>query len=119
MAAGIFIFFFSEGIIGIFIDGENEKVVGDALNYLHHTVPFYFFLSQIFIYRSAVQGMGVGMVPLTAAIIELGMRTGAAEILAVDWGYLGVCYASPIAWVASSVFLFFAFHYFLRSFAQQ
>lgn len=116
---GIFIFFFSEGIIGIFIDGENEKVVGDALNYLHHTVPFYFFLSQIFIYRSAVQGMGVGMVPLTAAIIELGMRTGAAEILAVDWGYLGVCYASPIAWVASSVFLFFAFHYFLRSFAQQ
>jgi hypothetical protein len=47
------------------------------------------------------------------------MRTGAAEILAVDWGYLGVCYASPIAWVASSVFLFFAFHYFLRSFAQQ
>ena len=78
---------------GIFIDGENEKVVGDALNYLHHTVPFYFFLSQIFIYRSAVQGMGVGMVPLTAAIIELGMRTGAAEILAVDWGYLGVCYA--------------------------
>lgn len=119
VAAGIFIFFFSEGIIGIFIDGENEKVVGDALNYLHHTVPFYFFLSQIFIYRSAVQGMGVGMVPLTAAIIELGMRIGAAEILAVDWGYLGVCYASPIAWVASSVFLFFAFHYFLRSFAQQ
>ena len=119
IVAGAFIFFFSERIIGIFIEGENAKVIGDALEYLHHTVPFYFFLSQMFIYRSAVQGMGVGMVPLAAAIIELGMRTGVAVFLSANWGYLGVCYASPIAWLASSVFLFFAFHYFLRSFERK
>ena len=114
--AGVLIFFFSENIIGIFIEEGNPEVVKDALLYLNCSVPFYFFLSQVFIYRSAVQGMGVGMVPLASALIELGMRTGVAKFLAVDWGYRGVCYASPVAWVAGSIFLFFAYHYFIRFF---
>jgi len=114
--AGILIFLFSESIIGIFIEEGNPKVVQDALLYLNCSVPFYFFLSQIFIYRSAVQGMGVGMVPLASALIELGMRTGVAKFLATDWGYRGVCYASPVAWVAGSVFLFFAYRYFIAFF---
>jgi Na+-driven multidrug efflux pump len=79
-------------------------------------VPFYFFLSQMFIYRSAVQGMGVGMVPLASSLIELSMRTGVAKFLATDWGYRGVCYASPVAWVAGSIFLFFAYRYFISLF---
>jgi Na+-driven multidrug efflux pump len=58
-------------------------------------VPFYFFLSQLFVYRGAVQGMGVAIVPLISSIIELTMRTGAAMYLATMWGYRGVCYASP------------------------
>ena len=114
--AGILIFFFSENIIGIFIEEGNPKVIEDALLYLNCSVPFYFFLSQMFIYRSAVQGMGVGMVPLASSLIELGMRTGVAKFLATDWGYRGVCYASPVAWVAGSIFLFFAYRYFISLF---
>jgi putative MATE family efflux protein len=114
--AGVLIFFFSENIIGVFIEEGNPDVVKDALLYLNCSVPFYFFLSQMFIYRSAVQGMGVGMVPLASSLIELSMRTGVAKFLATDWGFRGVCYASPVAWVAGSIFLFFAYHYFIRTF---
>ena len=116
--AGILIFFFSENIIGIFIEEGNPDVVKHALLYLNCSVPFYFFLSQMFIYRSAVQGMGVGMVPLASSLIELSMRVGVAKFLATDWGwgFRGVCYASPVAWVAGSFFLFFAYHYFIRLF---
>ena len=114
--AGILIFFFSENIIGIFIEKGNPDVVKHAMLYLNCSVPFYFFLSQMFIYRSAVQGMGVGMVPLASSLIELSMRVGVAKFLAADWGFRGVCYASPVAWVAGSFFLFFAYHYFIRLF---
>ena len=116
--AGVLIFFFSENIIGIFIEEGNPDVVEHALLYLNCSVPFYFFLSQMFIYRSAVQGMGVGMVPLASSLIELSMRVGVAKFLATDWGwgFRGVCYASPVAWVAGSIFLFFAYHYFIRMF---
>ena len=116
VCSGILIFFFSENIIGVFIEEGNPKVIEDALLYLNCSVPFYFFLSQMFIYRSAVQGMGVGMVPLASSLIELGMRTGVAKFLAADWGYRGVCYASPVAWVAGSIFLFFAYRYFISLF---
>ena len=114
--AGVLIFFFSENIIGIFIEEGNPDVVKHALLYLNCSVPFYFFLSQMFIYRSAMQGMGVGLVPLASSLIELSMRVGVAKFLAADWGFRGVCYASPVAWVAGSFFLFFAYHYFIRLF---
>ena len=116
ICAGVLIFFFSENIIGIFIEEGNPDVVKHALLYLNCSVPFYFFLSQMFIYRSAVQGMGVAMVPLASSIIELSMRTGVAKFLAADWGFRGVCYASPVAWVAGSIFLFFAYRYFISLF---
>jgi Na+-driven multidrug efflux pump len=108
------IYFFSPQIISVFIDSGNTEVVADAELYLKLSVPFYFFLSQLFVFRGAVQGMGVAIVPLISSIIELTMRTGAAMYLATMWGYRGVCYASPIAWLASSIFLFGAYRYFIR-----
>ena len=91
----------------------------EAKLYLHLSVPFYFFLSQIFIYRNSVQGMGIAMIPMISGIVELVLRTAAALYLTVDYGYTGVCYASPIAWVGSSIFLFASYHYFLRLLARK
>jgi putative MATE family efflux protein len=114
LCAALAIYFFSPQIVSVFIDSGNTEVVQDAELYLKLSVPFYFFLSQLFVFRGAVQGMGVAIVPLISSIIELTMRTGAAMYLATMWGYKGVCYASPIAWVASSIFLFGAYRYFIR-----
>ncbi len=114
LSAAVAIYFFSPQIIGIFIESTNTEVIQDAESYLKLSVPFYFFLSQLFVYRGAVQGMGVAIVPLISAFIELSMRTGAAMYLAKLWGFRGICYASPIAWVAASIFLFSAYHYFIR-----
>jgi hypothetical protein len=56
------------------------------------------------------------MVPLVSTLIERVMRTDVAKFLATDWGYRGVCYARPVAWVAGSIFLFFAYRYFISLF---
>ena len=113
--AAVLVFLFNEQIITIFVDSVNTDVIGFASSYLNLSVPFYFFLSQLFIYRGAVQGMGVAVVPLISAVIELLMRTGAAMYLAQMWGFMGVCYASPIAWVAASIFLFVSYRYFVKA----
>ena len=83
-----------------------DRVLSQAQQYLHLSVPFYFFLSQIFIYRNAVQGMGIAMIPMFSGIVELILRTSAAVYLTEYFGYSGICYASPIAWLGSSLFLF-------------
>ena len=71
---------------------------------MHTSVPFYIFLGQIFVYRNALQGMGISSVPLISSIIELVFRGLSAFVLAGMWGFFGICCASPICWVAACLF---------------
>lgn len=108
-------FLFGENIIGIFMDNPGQEVMDAAHMYINHTVPVYFFLSQIFIYRNACQGMGIGLVPMSAGLIELVMRSGAAIYLASVYGYRGACMASPISWTCCAIFVFCAYRYFIKT----
>lgn len=92
-----------ENMIQIFIDSNNPEIINTAKDYLNISTLFYFFLGQIFIFRNAVQGMGQSTIPMIACIAELVMRSFAAIVLASSIGYIGICYASPIAWIGASV----------------
>ena len=93
-------------IIGAFIGTASEEIIDIAHNYLLISTIFYFFLGQIFIYRNALQGMGETMFPLFACIAEFVMRSFAAVYLAIKFGYVGVFYSGPIAWVSASTVVF-------------
>lgn len=117
--AAICMFCFGEQIIGIFMEDPGREVMDAAHMYISYTVPVYFFLSQIFIYRNACQGMGIGLVPMLAGSIELVMRSGAAIFLGGRYGYEGACMASPLSWVCCAVFVFCAYHYFIKLLERQ
>ena len=99
----IIIFTLGENLVEIFTKERNDIVIETAKKYLNISVLFYFFLSQIFVYRNALQGLGKPLIPLISSIVELGMRSFAAIILAQHFGFLGVCYASPIAWIGGAM----------------
>ena len=46
--------------------------------------------------------MGQVVIPLSASFAELIVRSFAAVYLAVKFGYMGIFYAGPIAWVTAS-----------------
>lgn len=94
--------FIGENMIGIFIENPAAEIITIGHGYLNITTMFYFFLGQIFIYRNTLQGIGNAVTPMLACIVELVMRSFAAVILAKRMGYLGLCYASPIAWVGAA-----------------
>lgn len=112
--AAVVMFIFGEEVIGIFLDNPSPAVMEAAHLYILYTVPVYFFLSQIFIYRNSCQGMGVGMIPMLSGVVELIMRSIAAVYLSEPYGYVGICLAEPIAWISCSIFVFAAYHYFIR-----
>lgn len=114
LVAAVVIFLFGEQIIGVFLDAPSPAVMEAAHLYILYTVPVYFFLSQIFVYRNACQGMGVGMIPMLSGFVELIMRSLAAVYLSEPYGYVGICLAEPIAWISCAVFVFVAYHYFVR-----
>ncbi|MCI5870139.1 MAG: MATE family efflux transporter, partial [Dorea sp.] len=51
------------------------------------------------VYRNGIQGMGYGLLPMTAGIAELIGRSSAAMIASHFGSYTGICLASPAAWV--------------------
>lgn len=97
--------FWGSGFVKIFIGGQNPDVIKIAHDYLFISSLFYFFLSQIFIYRNALQGLGRATIPLLASIGELAMRAFAAIYLAVKFRYVGMFFSGPIAWVTASIVL--------------
>lgn len=101
----LLIHFFGSDIIGIFIGKEETHIIAIAKSYLLISTMFYFFLGQIFIFRNALQGMGEAVLPLSASIAELLVRSFAAVYLAVKFSYFGIFYAGPIAWVTAATIL--------------
>ena len=92
-------------IISEFIGSATLNIIDIAHQYLLISTFFYIFLSQIFIYRNALQGMGEVVFPIVASISELLMRAFAAVYLAIKFGYIGMFYSGPIAWVSACLIL--------------
>lgn len=111
--------FVGENMIQVFLDVENTEIVTIGRSYLNITTLFYFFLGQIFIFRNALQGMGNTAIPMTACFIELLMRSLAAVFLADKIGYLGLCYASPIAWIGAAIVVAFGYLFTVRRLHRQ
>ena len=93
-------------IVGTFIGSASEHVINVAHQYLLISTIFYFFLGQIFIYRNALQGMGEAFFPFMACLFELFARAFSAIYLSVKFGYIGMFYAGPIAWICASSIMF-------------
>ena len=112
--AAALMFFFGKDIIGVFLDNPEPEVLSAAYMYITYSVPFYFFFSQMFIYRNACQGMGIAMIPMMTGVVELFVRTGVAMFLTESHGYLGICLASPVAWLSSFSVAYFSYRYFIK-----
>lgn len=95
--------YYGGDIVRSFIGSSSPEVIRIAHDYLWISTLFYFFLGQIFIFRNTLQGMGRPLIPLTSSCAELLVRSYAAVYLAVKYGYLGIFYAGPIAWVTASI----------------
>lgn len=114
VTATIVIIIFGENVVKIFLENPSTEVMQAAHTYFHYSIPFYFFLGQIFIYRNTLQGMGLSMLPMIGAILELLARCGSAIFLAPIVGFLGVCLAEPISWFSSSSLFAGSYFYFIR-----
>ena len=109
---------FGRGIISSFISGSAEEVAESVrIGYEYLTMmslglPVLYVLH---IYRSALQGMGNTLMPMTSGLAEFVMRTGAALTLPGRIGYRGVFWVEILAWVGADFILLPSY---LRMFAR-
>ena len=86
-----------------FVGAEEESVIGMGGTYLTINGLCYIVLSLLFIFRFTLQGLGKTLVPTIAGVMELVMRALAAVFLISEFGYIGACFANPLAWVGSCI----------------
>ena len=105
----VFNIYLGAEIIALFVGAEAVQVIEYGRLFLIITSISYWALALLFIFRFTLQGLGQSLVPTIAGLVELVMRITAAIIL-VDWlGYLGVCLASPMAWIGGLIPLAISF----------
>ena len=94
---------------------EDVALIMDSVNtYLICVGIFFIPLAIVNIYRNGIQGLGYGLLPMMAGVAELVGRGVVAVIAADQKSYLGVCLASPAAWVLASLLLIGMYYYVVK-----
>ena len=93
----------------LFVDDPSEEIIAMSKEFLLWQGVFYIALAAIFVYRNALQGIGRSALTMIAGATELTMRSLASIFLAKWFGFTGICFSSPSAWVGADVFLLIAY----------
>lgn len=103
---GICINVFLGGFLtSLFMNEVNIEILGYAQRYLNIVAAFYPPLALLFLYRNVLQGIGDSLFPMFGGVTEFVARLIVIFTLPSVLGYVGVCLASPIAWLAAAALL--------------
>ena len=108
---------FGKLIVGLFVSGEVEEVeavVEVAYNFLKVMSIFLVVLYLLYVYRSALQGIGDTFTPMISGIVELFMRVSAVLIFPAVMGRSGVYYVEIVAWIGATVILMSTYYFRIR-----
>ena len=106
--AGVMLLF-GKTFLAMFISGTAEEVAtatSVAWTYLRIMAAFLPVLYILYVYRSALQGLGDTVIPMVSGIVEFVMRVSAALILPHFFGEIGIFFAEVAAWTGAAVLLF-------------
>lgn len=102
-------------ILFLFISGDpkqTQQVLEIAYRYLFIMACFLWILYFLYVYRSALQGLGDTVIPMMSGVAEFVMRVGVALLLSLAMGENGIFYAEITAWTGAAVLL--AVNYYRR-----
>lgn len=118
VAAVMLIFYFFGGdLVGIFLKPDEpgkEKIIELGQYYLRLMGYFLLPLASIFIFRNSVQGLGFSTIAMLGGFLELIGRSAISVLLLEPFGYHGVVWASPIAWLVAGIFFLIIFAVIMR-----
>ena len=114
VVTGVIIALAGKYLTYLFISGDASQIMGQVDIYLKCISIFFIPLAIVNLYRNGIQGMGYGILPMTAGVAELLGRGVTAVWAAGKRSYVGVCLASPVAWVFAAALLLVMYAYVIR-----
>lgn len=99
----------------LFVSEDVELIMDSVDLYLKCVGILFIPLAIVNIYRNGIQGLGYGLLPMMAGVAELVGRGVMSVIAAQQKSYLGVCLASPAAWVLAAALLIGMYFYVIKT----
>ena len=115
----ILMFLFGKILLSMFISGDPEQagqVLAIAWHYLSVMASCLCILYFLYVYRSALQGLGNTMIPMLSGIVEFFVRVGVALLLPRLIGQNGIFYAEIAAWTGAVILLVSSYYVSIRKY---
>ena len=105
MIALVVAVFLGQPLATLFLDVSEAAIIENVWFFLVCATAFYFPLALVNIVRFLIQGMGFPAFAILAGVFEMAARTIAGFALVPLFGFTGVCFGSPTAWIFADIFL--------------
>ena len=96
---------FADYLMRLFVNGHEQAVIANAALLMRVACYFYLSLGVLTIFRYSIQGLGFSNLAMMSGVMEMIARSGVSLWLVPTFGYLGVCYGDPVAWMSADLFL--------------
>lgn len=96
-------FFFSEQMMGLFLNKESGEAIRSGVLFLRIVTPFYFMISIKLMADGIIRGSGAMLYFVLATIPDLILRILFAYLLTPKFGSTGIWMAWPFGWIAATV----------------
>ena len=114
VAAGVLIMTVGKYLTYLFVSKDAAMLLDSVDLYLKCIGFFFIPLNIVNAYRNGLQGLGYGLLPMTAGVAELAGRGVIAVISARYSSYFGICMAGPAAWVLAGGLLVVLYFYIVK-----
>ena len=110
----IVIYPFADEMMSLFVDSGEQAVISNAAKLMRVANVFYPVLGLLTIFRYSIQGLGYSNLSMMSGVMEMIARSGVSLWLVPAWGFRGVCYGDPVAWLFADLFLIPAYLWLYR-----
>lgn len=112
--SGLLIITVGKYLTVLFVSENLNAITGYVDTYLKCVGISFIPLVFVNVYRNGIQGMGFGLLPMTAGVAELIGRSVMAVAAAWLGSYVGMCFAAPMAWVLAGGLLVAMYLYLMK-----
>ncbi len=105
----VLIHLFASTLLLLFLSAEETALIANAALFLKMESFFFFPLALVNCVRFCIQGMGFSQLAILAGVCEMIARGLFGVLVVPAVGFIGVCFASPFAWLLADAFLIPAF----------
>ena len=110
-ATWMFLMLVSRWLALLFVAPSVVEILDYTEQFLHISCWFFPAVGLLCILRYAIQGVGFSNLAMLSGVSEMIARVLVSLYAVPAFGFLGVCFGDPLAWVAADLFLIPAFLY--------